>query len=107
MINIILFDDESIIRIANRSVKYFSSMCGYRTTKDTIWVNGLYLRFYSKLITLNAYSSTFQKKDVFDCLSYILSGEEVFLTDINQKRTYISVVNSSTDFDAILFREVV
>lgn len=107
MINIVLFDNESIIRIADRAIKYFSSRCSLRTTEDTIWIDGLYLRFYPQLITLNAYNPTILKEDIFEFLSYILSGEEVFVTDGNQNRIYISVVDSSTDFDAILFREVV
>lgn len=107
MINIVLFNDESIIRVASKAINYFSTDCSIHTTEDTIWVNGLYLRFYPKLITLNAYSSTFSKDDIYNCLSFILSNEEVFITTSNQKRLYIDTVDVTTNFDAIFGEEVI
>lgn len=107
MINIVLFDDESVIRVATNAINYFSTDYSMRTTKDTIWVNGLYLRFYSKLITLNAYNSTFSNDDICNCLSFILHNEEVFITNREQKRIHIDAVGATTNFDAFFCEEVV
>ena len=82
MINIVLFDEESIIRVATKAINYFSSDSSVRITEDTIWVNGLYLR-------------------------YILSDEEVFISSTNQKRIYIDTVNAATNFDIFFCEEVV
>lgn len=107
MINVVLFNDESVLRIATKAIKYLSNSSGLRITKDTIWIDGLYLRFHDRLITLNDYSSTFSEKDIINCLNYILSGEEVFVTDTNQNKIYINAVNASTNFDEIFCRDVV
>lgn len=107
MINIVLFDEESIIRVATKAINYFSSDSSVRITEDTIWVNGLYLRFYSKLITMNVYSPIFSKDNIQSCLSYILSDEEVFISITNQKMIYIDTVNAATNFDIFFCEEVV
>lgn len=107
MINIVLFNDESVIRIATKAINYLSNSFSLRITKDAIWIDGLYLRFYDRLITLNDYSSAFSKKDIINCLNYILSGEEVFISNDNQNKIYISVVNASTNFDEIFCGDVV
>ena len=38
MINIVLFDEESIIRVATKAINYFSSDSSVRITEDTIWI---------------------------------------------------------------------
>ena len=54
MVNIVLFDEESIIRIGKKAMEFFSGYSGLRTTENTIWLNGMYLRFYPKLITVHS-----------------------------------------------------
>ncbi len=107
MVNIVLFDDQSVDRVAAKAMAYFSTNYNLRITEDTIWADGLYLRFYPKLITLNIYDPTLIKDDIYHSLNSILSDEEVFITDGKQKKIYIDSVNASTDFDSILKREVV
>lgn len=105
MISIVLYDDNSLLRIATKAMKYFSNR-DFRTTDDSIWIEGLYLRFYSNMITFNGYSTAFPKENIYKCLNYILSGEEVFVMDEN-KKIYLSDVNESTNFYKIFCGEVV
>ena len=101
MINIVLFDEESIIRIGKKAMEFFSDYSGLRTTENTIWLNGMYLRFYPKLITVNSFNPTvFPHEHLIKCLSYILNGEEVFVSAARQNSKYIDSVNQATCFDS-------
>lgn len=103
MINVVLFDEESIIRIAQRAKVYFSNYIDLRVNSDTIWVKGLYIKFYPRQIIVNTfYPTTFTLSDIFNCLTYVLDGEEVFISDDKHKREYIDAVNAQTNFHAFL-----
>lgn len=100
MINIVLFNEEPVIRIAQRAMEYFSSYDDLRTTENTIWLDGLYLRFYPKLITINAFNpSKYPSKDVAVFLKNILVGEEIFILSKEQNNKYIENADSLTCSD--------
>lgn len=102
MINIVLFNDESIVRIAEKAVSIFSSFDGFRTSRDAIWLNGIYLRFTPRLISLNSYGfNNHIDKDVYSGLKEMLHGEEVWLSDEKQRGRYYKNVDASTDFDSV------
>ena len=107
MINIVLFDNNAILRIATKAIEYMSKKGNLQTTNDTIWFNGLYMKFSSRIITLNAYNRVYSIEAINKYLNYILMGEEVYVTNVSQKGIYVSSVNSSTNFDSILFIEEV
>ena len=107
MINIVLFDNNAILRIATKAIEYVSKNYKLITTTDTIWFNGLYLKFSNRIITLNTYDRTYSNEEINKYLNYILMGEEVYVANVSQEGIYIRSVNSSTNFDSILFREVV
>lgn len=99
MINVILYDENSIIRIAQRAVEFFSDYGGFRTTRDTIWITGMYLKFAPRMLILNIFdSSDFSDDDIIECLRKVLLGEEVYVSDNCQFQKYIDKVNASTDF---------
>ena len=101
MINIVLFDEESVIRIGKKAMAFFSEHTSLRTTENTIWLNGLYLRFYPKLITVNSFNpAVLPHEHLMECLSYILNGEEVFVSAGRQNNKYIKSVNQTTCFDS-------
>lgn len=101
MINIVLFDEKSIIRIGKKAMEFFNGYVDLRTTEDTIWLNGMYLRFYPKLITVNPFNpAIFSHERLVKCLSYILNGEEVFISAGRQNSKYIETVNQTTRFDS-------
>lgn len=100
MINIVLFDEKSLVRIGKKAMKFFSDYNSLRTTENTIWLNGMYLRFYSTSITVNLFNPTaFSHNYIIKCLEYILNGEEVFISAGPQISKYINVVDQSTSFD--------
>lgn len=102
MINIVLYDDKSIIRIAKKVKKYFSNYKFLQVTKDTIWLQGVYFWFCPRIITVNVFNSKFFSWDkIYDCLKYALYGEEVFVFDNSKNKKYINFVNSSTNLDII------
>lgn len=99
MINVILYDDKSIVRIAQRAVEYFSSYGEYRATRDTIWLKGMYIKFAPRMLILNVFDSNrFSENDITECLKNILLGEEVYVFDNCQLQKYIGEVNALTDF---------
>ena len=99
MINVVLYDDNSIIRIAQRAVELFSDYGGFRTTKDTIWISGMYLKFAHRMLVLNIFDdSSFSDDEIIECLRKVLFGEEVYVSDNCQFQKYIEEVNTSTDF---------
>ena len=101
MINIVLFNDESVLRIAKRAVAVFSGYEGYRTSENIIWLNGFYVKFLPKIITLN-FSQTNHRfdNDIIHGLKTILYGEEVYLSDDKRRSKYYKSVESSTLFDS-------
>ena len=106
IINIILYDSNSTIRIAEKAINYLSSHMNFRISGNTIWTNGLYLRFSSNAIIMNAYNSNrYSSKDLYDCLRKILDGEEVFLSNQDDFRQYIDNVNYLTTFDKFFSKE--
>lgn len=102
MINIVLYNENSVINIAKRATKYLSKQALFRTTSDSIWISGLYLKFSSNLIVANNFATDkYSQKQLCDCLLYILEGEEVFVSSEKYKKKYIETVSCSTDFDNI------
>lgn len=99
MINVILYDDKSIIRIAQRTVEYFSNYGEYRTTRDTIWVKGMYIKFAPRMLILNVFDqNVFAENEMTECLKYVLCGEEVYVSDNCRFQKYIDKVDASIDF---------
>ena len=100
MINIVLYDDMSIIRIAQRAVELFSGHRGFRTTSDTIWLNGMYLKFKPKMLILNVFESkALPEAEIIQCLKDVLLGEEVYVSDNCRVQKYIGKVDCSTELD--------
>ncbi len=103
MINVVLYDESSVINIAKKAWSYFNDKDDFRTTRDTIWVNGLYLKFSPQLLTINTFNCRrYSPKELYDCLSYILDGEEIFISCEEKKSKYVEKVNVTTNFDKIL-----
>ena len=99
MIDVILYDSTSIIRIAQRAVEYFSNYDGFRTTKDVIWLKGMYIKFAPDMLVLNVFdSNVFSDDNIIDCLRNVLSGEEVYVSDNYHFQKYIAKVDLLTDF---------
>ena len=63
MLNVVFYNSEAVIRVAEKAMKYFAGHVGLRTTVDTIWFNGLYLKFYPRMVTVNTYGSLFYPGD--------------------------------------------
>ncbi len=103
MISIVVFDSEAVIRIAKRTAKYFSDCKEFSVSDDTLWLSGLYIKFYPRMITVNVFNTTlFSIEDIFKCLKYILKDEEVFISDYRRGEMYIDSVNAQTSFDQLL-----
>lgn len=100
MINIVLFDEKATVRIAKKAMEFFSDYNDLRTTDDTIWLNGLYLKFCPRLIKFNLYNCTkFPIATVDECLKYILDKEEVFLSNERGNNKYVNTVVPTAYFD--------
>lgn len=103
MVNIVLYDDESVVRIAQRAVRCFSNYRGFRTTKDTIWLKGMYLKFAPRMLTLNIFDANALSENVIiGCLKDVLLGEEVYISDDYSFQKYIDRVKSSTNLENVL-----
>lgn len=104
MISVILYDDESIVRIAQRAVELFSNYGGFRTTSDTIWLKGMYLKFAPRMLVLNVFdSNAFSEDKMTECIKNVLLGEEVYVTDNRQFQKYIGEVNVTTEFGVLTY----
>ena len=102
MLNVVFYNSEAVIRVAEKAMKYFAGHVGLRTTVDTIWFNGLYLKFYPRIVTVNTYgSSPFSIQEIRDCLQFILKDEEVYIAGGPYTGTYINSVNSTQKSDSI------
>lgn len=107
MINIVLFNDESVLRIARRAISFFSDFKGFRTSEDIIWLNGVYVKFSPRLITLNSSKSNKCTNNISSFwLNKILHGEEIYISDDKQRGMYIQSVGPSTAFDSIFTDQV-
>lgn len=103
MLNVVLYNENSVINIAKKAKKYLSKQEHFRTTNDTIWTNNLYLKFSPNLITVNAFQPNLvTKQDISDCLLYILGGEEIFISNNQQENAYIEKVDHTTKFEDFL-----
>ena len=102
MISIVLYDDESIIRIADRTIRYFAPHNMLRITEESIWLSGLYFYFRPRQILVNQFDPTvFSKEQLIECLTYVLNGERISIFGNKQNKKYIDNVNSKTNFDSI------
>jgi len=100
LINIVFFDDESIIRTATRIMTYFKNDTSVRTTNDTIWLKDMHFRFHTRTLTVNfVNTNSFSKKRILECFNSLLDGEEIFVTDEFLRKKYINSVNIKTKFD--------
>lgn len=103
MINIVLFDSESVGRIIQRAKKFFRKDEILGISESTLWLKGCYLEFNAKSIILNPYNlHLFSKNDVFACMSYLLGGEEVYILDSNYQSKYFTKVKPTDTFDIFL-----
>lgn len=107
IISIVLFDDESLYRVARRATKFFSKYEGFRTTNDSIWVRGLCLSFSPGLVILNDYNSVLSKENMNECLNFILDGEEICISNMINRNIYINCVTEALDFDQIFAKTMV
>lgn len=104
MISVILYDNESIVRIAQRAVEIFSDYEGFKTTRDTIWLKGMYLKFAPRMMILNVFDSNVLSVDeIIKCIKNVLFEEEVYVTDNCRFQKYIDKVNESTEFDVVIY----
>ncbi len=102
MVNIVLYDDESVVRIAQRAAKRFSNYKGFRTTKDTIWLKGMYLKFAPRMLILNIFNENALSEDIITgCMKDVLLGEEVYISDDYSYQKYIDRVKSSTNLESV------
>lgn len=108
MLNVVFYNSEAVVRVAEKAMKYFAGHVDLRTTVDTIWLNGLYLKFYPRMMTVNTYgSSPFSIQKVRDCLRFILKDEEVYIASGPYTGTYINSVDSLQKFDSISLKRFV
>ena len=106
MINVVLYDDKSVIRIAQRAVELFSGYTGYRATKNTIWLRGMYLKFAPRMLVLNVFDkSIFSEDEIIESLKNVLLGEEVYVSDNCRYQKYIGEVNASTVFSITSYED--
>lgn len=106
LINVFLYDNNSVIRIAERATKVFSDFLGYRVTSNTVWFNGMYLKFADKMLVLNVFNSNVVSEDeITEHLKKILLGEEVYISNNYQSEKYIEKVNDSTVFPVTSYEE--
>lgn len=105
MITVVLFNLESISNVTIRVFDYLHEF-NYiilRTTQDTIWLNGLYIKFNikKKLVIINNYNNLMSKQEIADLLKSIFKGEEISLTITNNVK-YYKCVDKNTDFMEVL-----
>lgn len=105
MINIVLFNSDSITNITIRVLDYLheNNYSILRTTEDTIWLNGLYIKFNprKKLITINNYNSLMSNQELVALLKHILKGEEISVR-IENNIKYYKCIDNNTDFSDVL-----
>ena len=70
MLNVVFYNSEAVIRVAEKAMKYFAGHVGLRTTVDTIWFNGLYLKFYPRMVTLMARLPFLSRRFAIVCSSF-------------------------------------
>lgn len=99
MISIVLFQEGSMLRIAKKTVKYFSEINQLRVSENTLWLEGGYIKFSPQLITINQIRPNVY--NLQDYLTQILSGEEIYISNDTNGGHYFRSVNSSTLLDVI------
>lgn len=99
MYNIVLFDEKSTVRVLEKALSYFADETGLRVTNDAIWLDGLYLKFHPRLVTVNTYNTArFPPQRVLKCLHHIFKGEEIYVSGTKENSVYIDCVNSPKQF---------
>ena len=102
MINIVLYDNNATLRIASNAIRYFSYDSSLHTNQDTIWINGMYIRFQPRLITINIHNKhLFTPQNICDFLKSILIDEEICISSSKCGPQYINSVTMTTAFDNI------
>lgn len=99
MIKIVLFNKDSMIRIAKRTKRYFKGTQNMRGLKNILWLEGGYIKFTPRLITINQI-----KPDVYDLQDYlkeVMKNEEIYISDDKTNGKYIEEVKNDTSFDIV------
>ena len=103
MINIILYNSDSSKRIANKAARFFSHYKSARITNDKIWLGGVYLKFSPKQIQINKYDACDISIDAISkCMDYMLTDEEIYISNNRGQKQYINKVNPSYPFESFL-----
>lgn len=101
MISIVLYNLDSIANVTIRVLDYLhkNNYSILRTTEDTIWLNGLYIKINlkKKIITINNYNNLMSKQEIVDLLKYVFKGEEISVC-VGEKTIYYKYVDKNTDF---------
>ena len=98
VMNFVLYSTDSSERIVSRVNNYFSSLDDIRVCDNMIWLKGMSLKFYEKLLTINVFNSdTNWRQFLTEFLPKILYNEEVYLSS-GDRSEYFEEVNDKTEF---------
>lgn len=97
MIELIFFNAEAVqrvaLRIANALYNGDAQACS-----DTIWLDGAYIKFKEKTVTVNIFSSEKTlSKAIMDLIKSSLIGEEVYICCPPHRGDYVEYVNDTTN----------
>lgn len=103
MVNVIVYDKNSISRIAKRTLDFFSNEKSAHATKNFLLLNGIYFRFHTNSVTINAFNQKrYSKNEITDCLYYIFKNEEIHISNETTTK-YIKQLTSPTCFDSFIY----
>lgn len=96
MIKILLYNEKAVKRIIERLGKTVPSNRIRMVTKDTIWLDNMYLSFSAKNIIINCFGkSTIANEKMELFLKKMLRGEEFCVFYGNQTELYINELTDS------------
>lgn len=97
MLRIVLFERNALQRIAKKALEYLAkTKLPMRVVQDTLWLEGWYISFEKRVITVNVYNNRLLSKTSINInvfLESILKGEEVFIQDETNNDRYTDCVS--------------
>lgn len=94
IINMILYDNETISRVSQKTFDFFDKNKCKRFYEDSIWLDDMYIEFCKRLVTINIYNDNSNwEKIVNEYLNNVFTNEEVCINYNEESQYYKSFSN--------------
>lgn len=101
IINMILYDNDATARVNQKSYDFFDKVKCKRFCENSIWLDGMNIEFYKRIVTINIYSDNSDwKKIINEYLEKVFVNEEVYINYNEVSQYYKSYSESSLRFSS-------